>query len=142
MSSIERSSGIIASRPQRAPSTHGWEAPIAHGQPVLHSSNSSGDVHPPELGEKFKVIQAAIAREDEGDRAYDAERDGTEAPKRPFYLVHAVMVALAMVLVVVVELSCVASKHSHKHLPLQMLTVDQSSYQKSAWTPATLALHS
>lgn len=77
---------------------------------MLWSSNSSQNLQQPELAEKFSVIQTAIAREEEGDQAYDAERDGTEAPKRPFYLTHAVMIALAMVLVVVVELSCVASK--------------------------------
>ena len=61
------------------------------------------------MTEKYNVIQTAIAREEQGDQAYDPERDGTEAPKRPFYLTHAVMIALAVVLVVVVELSCVAS---------------------------------
>ena len=63
-----------------------------------------------EPNEKYDVFKSAIAREEEGDRAYDPERDGTEAPKRPFMLTHAVCIALAMVLVVVVELACVASK--------------------------------
>ena len=62
--------------------------------------------------EKFDVIKTAIAREEEGDKAYDPERDGTEAPKRPFKLTHAVCISLAMVLVVVVECACVASKSS------------------------------
>lgn len=66
--------------------------------------------HTPVPSEKFEVIKTAIAREEEGDQAYDPERDGAEAPKRPFLLTHAVMVSLAVTLVVVVEFACVASK--------------------------------
>ena len=56
----------------------------------------------------FDVIQSAIAREEEGDKAYDPERDGAEAPHRPFLLWHAGCIALAMVLVVLVEFACIA----------------------------------
>lgn len=68
------------------------------------------EVQTPEMHEKYEVIQQAIAKEEEGDRAYDPERDGEEVPVRPFFLTHAVCIALAMVLVVVVEFSCVASR--------------------------------
>lgn len=77
---------------------------------MLIDPTTSPNLNSPELAEKFGVIQTAIAREEEGDRAFDLERDGAEAPKRPFYLTHAVMIALAVVLVVVVEMACVASK--------------------------------
>jgi hypothetical protein len=64
----------------------------------------------PQSSEKFEVIQSAIAIEEEGDRAYDPEKDGKEAPQRQFMLTHAVCISLAMVLVVVVEMACIASK--------------------------------
>lgn len=57
---------------------------------------------------QFDVIQTAIAREEEGDKAYDPEKDGTEIPHRPLLLWHAGVIGLAMVLVVVVEFACVA----------------------------------
>ncbi|EMC92654.1 hypothetical protein BAUCODRAFT_151069 [Baudoinia panamericana UAMH 10762] len=62
----------------------------------------------PEWNEKYDVIRTAIAREEMGDKAYDPERDGKEAPKRPLVLVHALCIGLAMVLVVVVEMACIA----------------------------------
>ena len=71
----------------------------------------------PQSTEKFEIIQSAIAVEDEGDRAYDPEKDGKEAPPRPFMLTHAITISFAIVLVVVVELACIASK-SRKHVPL------------------------
>ena len=71
----------------------------------------------PVQSEKFEVIKTAIAREEEGDQAYDPERDGVEAPHRPFLLTHAFMVSLAMILVVVVEFACIASKCGIYHWP-------------------------
>ena len=76
----------------------------------------------PQSSEKFGVIQSAIAKEEEGDRAYDPEKDGKEAPLRPFMLTHAVCIALAMVLVVVVEMACIASTFSWKYVDPQTLT--------------------
>ena len=75
----------------------------------------------PEWNEKFDVIKTAIAREEEGDKAYDPEKDGTEAPKRPFLLVHAACIGLAMVLVVVVEMACVAKLLTEVRLDGSML---------------------
>ncbi|KAL1616786.1 hypothetical protein SLS54_008178 [Diplodia seriata] len=60
------------------------------------------------IDEKRKVIDSAIEREDQGEKLFDPERDGLEVPKRPFLLTHAVIVGLAMILVVVVEMACVA----------------------------------
>ena len=61
-----------------------------------------------EFSEKIDVIETALAKEDEGDRAFDPEKDGLEAPKRPFLLTHALLVSLAVILAVVVEMACVA----------------------------------
>src|SRR4051794_32246421 len=54
------------------------------------------------LNEKLGAIQTAIEREDQGALAFDPEKDGKEPPKRPFLLVHALSVGLAMILAVVV----------------------------------------
>lgn len=56
----------------------------------------------------MRVVESAIEKEDLGDRLFDPERDGLEVPKRPFLLTHAVIVGSAMILVVVVEMACVA----------------------------------
>ena len=60
------------------------------------------------INEKLGAIETAIEKEEKGDRAFDPERDGMEAPKRPFLLVHALMVGLAVALCVIVEVACVA----------------------------------
>ena len=71
---------------------------------------TSYEISTPESNQKLDAIQIAIAKEEEGDQAYDPEKDGKEAPTRKFMLTHAVCIAIAMVLVVVVEMACVASK--------------------------------
>lgn len=83
---------------------------MAHDTPMPDMPQLPYATQRPGSGKKLEVIQSAIAREEEGDKAYDPERDGKEAPRRPFMLTHAVCISLAMVLVVVVELACVASK--------------------------------
>lgn len=62
----------------------------------------------PHLNEKLQVVESALEKEDQGDRLFDPERDGLEVPKRPFLLTHAVVIGTAMILVVVVEMACVA----------------------------------
>ncbi|KAF8242296.1 hypothetical protein K440DRAFT_607581 [Wilcoxina mikolae CBS 423.85] len=58
--------------------------------------------------EKIGVIQSAIDAEIQGDRVFDPEVEGQEAPPRPFLLTHAWIVGTAMILVVVVEMACIA----------------------------------
>jgi len=60
------------------------------------------------MNEKIGVIQSAIEREEQGDKVFDPELEGQEAPKRPFLLAHAMIIGMAMILVVVVEMACIA----------------------------------
>lgn len=60
------------------------------------------------VSEKVNVIQTAIEKEEHGHKYHDPEKDGNEVPKRPFLLTHAVIIGLAMILVVVVEMACIA----------------------------------
>lgn len=80
--------------------------------PIAYSTPVSGQSSEPQFSEKeiktFDVIQTAIAKEEEGDKAYDPEKDGTDVPQRPLLLWHAGVISLAMVLVVVVEFACIA----------------------------------
>lgn len=76
--------------------------------PPMAAYQGYGGYGKPEMNEKWGVIEQAIAREEEGDKAFDPEKDGAEAPKRPFLLTHALCIGLAMILVVVVEMACVA----------------------------------
>lgn len=89
--------------------------PLAQPRPATYMPNMPFGMETPQSSEKFEVIQTAIAKEEEGDRAYDPEKDGKEAPVRPFMLTHAVCIACAMVLVVVVEMACIASKFPVLH---------------------------
>ena len=57
--------------------------------------------------EKMAIVMAAMNKEEHGHKEYDPEK-GDSDMERPFLLNHAVMVGLAMVLVVVVEMACVA----------------------------------
>lgn len=88
---------------QRTMSTAPPQRPESVYPGFASSAESNPDFH-----EKYDVIKTAIAREEEGDKAYDPEKDGKEAPQRPFLLVHAACISLAMVLVVIVEMACIA----------------------------------
>ncbi|KAF1811332.1 hypothetical protein P152DRAFT_515290 [Eremomyces bilateralis CBS 781.70] len=85
-------------------------APTRQSTLRMHSGIPSGYHTPddPIISEKVGVIQAAIKREEEGDQAFDPEKDGDAPPKRQMLLTHAVIIGLAMVLVVVVEMACLA----------------------------------
>ena len=99
-----------------------WGAHISH--PGMTSpyriSNSPGNRHSPTgisglsatgdpvTNEKISAIQTAIELEEQGDKVFDPEKDGDEAPPRPFLLTHAIIIGLAMVLVIVVEMACFA----------------------------------
>ncbi|TKA53497.1 hypothetical protein B0A55_12355 [Friedmanniomyces simplex] len=97
--------------------TSGFVQPYSTPVPGFDPSAQSN----PEWNEKYDVIKSAIAREEEGDKAYDPEKDGTHAPKRPFLLVHAACIGSAMVLVVVVEMACVAKLLTEARLDGSML---------------------
>lgn len=58
--------------------------------------------------EKLNIIQTAVEREQQGDKIFDPEKESQEAPKRKMLLNHALLVGGAIVLVVVVEMACVA----------------------------------
>jgi hypothetical protein len=62
----------------------------------------------PEYTEKLEIIQAAIEREENKDTYFDPDIERAEAPKRPFLLLHASVVGVAMTLVILVEMLCIA----------------------------------
>jgi hypothetical protein len=61
----------------------------------------------PELSEKLAIVLAAMTKEEHGHKLYDPEKGDTDL-ERPFLLTHAFMVGIAMILVVIVEMACVA----------------------------------
>lgn len=83
---------------------HSYSPPVAQ-TPGGNSAISSSD---PELTEKMGIIAAAIEREENKDTHFDVEKEGAEAPERPFLLLHAAVVGVAMTLVVFVEMLCIA----------------------------------
>ncbi|CZR53718.1 uncharacterized protein PAC_03598 [Phialocephala subalpina] len=82
---------------------HSYSPPVAQ-TPGGNSAISSD----PELSEKMGIIAAAIEREENKDTHFDVEKEGAEAPERPFLLLHAAVVGVAMTLVVFVEMLCIA----------------------------------
>jgi hypothetical protein len=82
---------------------HSFSPPVA--QTPGGSSAISSD---PEFSEKLGIIQAAIEREENKDAHFDVEKDGAKPPERPFLLFHAAVIGVAMVLVVFVEMLCIA----------------------------------
>lgn len=61
------------------------------------------------------IVQAAIAREENSDLHFDPDVEGAEAPERPFLLLHAAVIGVAMTLVVFVEMLCVAKVRIGTH---------------------------
>ncbi len=61
-----------------------------------------------ELSEKNAIVMAAIEREENKGTYFDPDTEAAEAPERPFLLLHACVVGFAMILVVFVEMLCVA----------------------------------
>jgi hypothetical protein len=86
------------------------------GRQSLLPTDASGGSLPedPAIIERISVIQTAFEREEQGDRVFDPEKEGQEAPKRPFLLTHALIIGLAIVLVVVVEMACIAKVRRQK----------------------------
>ena len=88
----------------------------------IASHQGSGPM-PAEMNEKIDAIDRAIEVEEQGDKAFDPEND-EKLLKRPFLLTHAMLVGLAMVLVVVVEMACLAKVSVEYQSPKeQSLTV-------------------
>jgi hypothetical protein len=73
------------------------------------------------IHEMLGAIENAIEKEERGDQAFDADKEGMAPPPRPFLLVHAMLVGLAMILAVVVEMACVAKMITEVRLDGQML---------------------
>lgn len=84
------------------------DARVSHSPYIIAGSGSHTPRNDTAMYEKADIVRAAVEKEELGTKLYDPERDGTGVPKRPFLLSHAVMIGLAMALVVVVEMACVA----------------------------------
>ena len=69
---------------------------------------SQGALNNGAVVEKLNIIQTAVEKEELGDKVFDPEKDGQEAPKRRMLLNHAIIVGASLVLVVVVEMACIA----------------------------------
>jgi hypothetical protein len=54
------------------------------------------------------IVQAAIEREENKDSYFNPDLESAEAPERPFLLIHASVIGVAMTLVVFVEMLCVS----------------------------------
>ena len=61
-----------------------------------------------ELSEKNAIVMAAIEREENQHAYFDPDTEAAEPPERPFLLLHAFVVGVAMILVVFVEMLCVS----------------------------------
>ena len=72
----------------------------------------------PEISEKMGIVRAAIEREENKDTYFNPDVETAEAPERPFLLIHAAVIGVAMTLVVFVEMLCV-SRVSIKHYNLK-----------------------
>jgi len=100
---------IPSSRTSRNPDY--WNQSRYSAQTTPHNQSvifSQGPIDA-QTNEKIGVVESAIKWEEDGDKIYDPEKDGPGGPPpRPFLLTHSVIIALSVVLVVVVELACVA----------------------------------
>ena len=76
--------------------------------PPARQTPSAMSTSDPEVSEKMGIVQAAIEREENQDTYFNADTEAAEVPERPFLLVHASVIGVAMVLVVFVEMLCVA----------------------------------
>lgn len=61
------------------------------------------------IGEKSQTFETPLRIEEDTDEVYDQESDAAGPSKRPIVLTHSFIVGLAIILVVVVEVFCVAT---------------------------------
>lgn len=76
--------------------------------PIHNTQTPSAISSDPEWSEKMNIVQAAIEREENSELHFDPDLEGSAAPERPFLLLHACVVGFAMIIVVFVEMLCVA----------------------------------
>lgn len=69
----------------------------------------------PEMSEKMGIVRAAIEREENKDIYFNPDVESAEAPERPFLLVHASVIGLAMTLAVFIEMLCVSRVSRNQH---------------------------
>lgn len=69
---------------------------------------SQGALDDKAVVEKLNIIQTAVEKEELGDKIFDPEKEGQEAPKRKFLINHALIVGGAIALTFVVEMACIA----------------------------------
>ncbi|KAH8657166.1 glycosyl transferase family group 2-domain-containing protein [Tricladium varicosporioides] len=74
--------------------------PVAQTPSVMESN--------PEYNEKMNIVHAAIEKEENKEDHFNPDVESATPPPRPFLLLHACVVGVAMTLVVFVEMLCVA----------------------------------
>ncbi|KAF2752330.1 hypothetical protein M011DRAFT_415679 [Sporormia fimetaria CBS 119925] len=75
---------------------------------------------PSEMNEKIEAIDRALEVEELGDKIFDPEKEAV-LPERKFLLVHAVTIGIAMILVIVVEMACIAKLITEYRLDGKMM---------------------
>ncbi|KAK7885195.1 hypothetical protein LTR67_010686 [Exophiala xenobiotica] len=98
-STVSRSTG-------HSRSNRSWDSRRTNTQIVPYLPQSA--LQDAVVQEKINVIHNALEKEEQGDKVFDPEKEGQEAPRRKMLLNHAIMVGFAMILVVVVEMACIA----------------------------------
>lgn len=76
--------------------------------PMRHTQTPSAVSSDPGWTEKMGIVQAAIEREENSEAHFDPDVEGVDIPERPFLLLHASVIGVAMTLVVFIEMLCVA----------------------------------
>ena len=87
----------------------------------------------PATNEKLGIVHAALEKEELGNKHYDPEKQKDEDFQRPFLLTHAITIGLAMILVVVVEMACVAKLLTEVRLDGQMIRLALVSLQSNIY---------
>ncbi|KAF2709488.1 hypothetical protein K504DRAFT_455200 [Pleomassaria siparia CBS 279.74] len=106
------------------------QSPLTHSQQVSSQGHARSSVYPisapftgstpSEMTEKIGAINRAIEVEEMGDKAFDPEKE-MEIPERKFLLIHSVTIAIAIILVIVVEMACLAKLITEYRLDGRMI---------------------